>query len=278
MSNGQKTRFEVAYMPWAGLTVELSVGPVTFWPFYEKCEEKIPDKHMLEYLQRFFGCFVDHHGKPVGSITVCTVGENDFRQYAENELSDVCAAVDCLAFASIVTGTKLAVCANNNSLAPPSADRFVLKCRRFHPDENDIAVSEGSSLTYYSDMSSIHFSKPWCLGGPFGDPSDAVLAGLSRILLPGFPSDTRERLLRSLEWYRLAHTESGSVTWLSKVVMMATAFEIFLGLPRNEKTRTFIERIEETIRTKDFLTDTRVYKEKHFPLSLVGCWATVSHF
>lgn len=66
-----------------------------------------------------------------------------------------------------------------------------------------------------------------------------------------FPNDVRERLFRTLEWFRFAHTESTAVSWLHKVIMMSTAFEIFLDFPEHGKTAHFVREIDRRMRHKD---------------------------
>jgi hypothetical protein len=261
-------------MPWAGLRDELSIGPVDFWPFYTKAEEKIKDKPVKDHLSRFFKCFVDNVGKPVESVVVCSCGAIDFRPLSETEARNLRAAVDCYIFASITNGTRMGVCRDNRTLAPPTADRYALYARNFRPEDRGLGIRAGSMLTYYTDMEEVRISQPFAMGGSFGGPDQELLQGLSKVFAPEFPADVRERLFRALEWYRLAQTEAEVVSWLSKVVMMATAFEILLEFPRNGKRKHFVEYMEREIRTPEFRTDTRTDNGgKTHTLSLVGCWA-----
>jgi len=265
---------EINYMPWAGLHEELSIGRVDFWPFYAKAKQKITDKAVRDHLSRFFKCFVDNVGKPVKTIVVCSCGAIDFRPLSEAEARNLRAAVDCYVFARITNGTQLGVCGDNRTVVPPTAGRYALYARNFRPEDRGLGIRAGSTLTYYSDMEEVRISRPFAMGGSFGGPDQELLQGLSRAFAPEFPADVRERLFRALEWYRLAQTEAEAVSWMSRVVMLATAFEVLLEFPRNGKRKYFVEHMESEIRTPEFRADTRTDNSgKTHTLSLVGCWA-----
>lgn len=265
---------EIHYLPWAGLREEFSIGPVDFWPFCAKAEEKIADRAVREHLSRFIRCFVDNVGQPVESVVVCSCGAIDFRPLSETEARNIRAAVDCYIFARITNGTRMGVYGDSRTVAPPTADRYALYARNFRPEDRGLGIRAGSTLTYFTDMEEVRISRPFAMGGSFGGPDQELLQGLSKVFAPEFPADVQERLFWALEWYRLAQTGAEAVTWLSKVVMMATAFEILLKFPRNGKRKHFVEHMEKEIRTPEFRTDTRTDDSgKPHTLSLVGCWA-----
>ncbi len=96
-----------------------------------------------------------------------------------------------------------------------------------------------------------------------------------------FPSDVRERIFRSLEFFRLTHTEvdlglnqPDTIASLSKLVMMATAFEILLQFPESSKSNFFAEKIDNTIKSDEFLMEERPNrKNKLIKRSKAGWWA-----
>jgi hypothetical protein len=107
-----------------------------------------------------------------------------------------------------------------------------------------------------------------------GTPDSNLLQGLGKCLSPQFSGDVRERIFRSLEWFRMAHMEGNEVSAFSKIVMMATAFEIFLQFPREGKRRHFVNFMEIRIASSKFNKDVRTSENrKSFNLSLAGCWA-----
>src|SRR5262245_55507516 len=96
---------EVSFMPWAALKGAVSFGPVTFWPLAE-LDRRVSDQPLREHLQKYFACFVDHHGRPATGITICSHGPVDFRVLSRAERAQVRAAVDCWTFAVVSSATQ----------------------------------------------------------------------------------------------------------------------------------------------------------------------------
>ncbi|MBP7052144.1 MAG: hypothetical protein KBE65_14100 [Phycisphaerae bacterium] len=237
----------IAYLPWADLKEEFTIGPVSFWPFHSKAEEKIPDVQVRSGLTRFFATFVDNLGRPVKTVVACSCGDISSRKFTPEEYQAIDAAVDCLIFATIATGTKNAVCADNSSMAPPLADRFDLGSRWIWPKQDGLVTATENSLNYWSH-GEYKVTKPISVGGHFCGGYESLLQGLSHAFDSKFPQGIRDRLFRSLEWFRFAHTESTAVSSLHKVVMMATAYEILLDFPDSGKRRYFIREIDSKLR------------------------------
>lgn len=273
MSRVGKEPIAIAYMPWANLKEEFSVGPVSFWPFYEKADERVPDAKVRSDLTRFFETFVDYVGKPVRTVVACSCGDVSFRRFSDEERGAISAAVDCLAFAAITTGVKGAVCANNCSMAPPSADRFDLCARWIWPIQDGVVIRTENSTNIWSD-GKYKITRPVSLGGSLASTYGSLLQGLSGVFAPPFPNEVRERLFRSLEWFRFAHTESTSVSWLHKVVMMATAYEILLHFPESGKRRYFIGEVNTKLRlSNSYMGTLRDGQRGTFPVCKAAEWA-----
>ena len=101
MSESQKqtNKIAVCVMPWAGLRQEVQVGPVRFWPWDEN---KACDTAVRNQLNRYFSCFVDHYGKQVNTLTICSHGTPDFRILNDNkEYNELRSAVDILIFSTV---------------------------------------------------------------------------------------------------------------------------------------------------------------------------------
>lgn len=189
------------------------------------------------------------------------------------ECQELINTVDILIFATIAPQAVRAVCANNDSWGPPSADVFELVTQSFRVGSREIAVQAGSCLSTGDEIGEITFPKPWATGGMFGSPDEELVKGLGKCFSPQFPKDVTERIFRSLEWFRLAHIEGGQVSVLSKLVMMATAFEVLLQFPTKEKRKYFVEYTKSHIASDEFLRDNRSTKEdKVLNFDLAGCW------
>ncbi|MFB3855671.1 MAG: hypothetical protein ACE148_17870 [Vicinamibacterales bacterium] len=244
------SHLQVSFMPWAGIGGDIRIGPVTFWPFYGQATARVKDETIRNHLKKYFGCYVDYQGRPVDSVTICSHGPADFAQLTREKATEVRAAVDALIFSIVSPATQAAVCADKNSMGPPSADRYELITQDFCPGDDHITILAGSVVSGGWRIDQVSFPKPWSTGGVGDSPDKKLLDGLSKVFGSRFPADSRARLLRSLEWFRLAHIESDHVSRLSKVVMMATAFEILLDVPdRPNKKGWIADRLDELCAT-----------------------------
>ncbi len=266
---------QVSFMPWAGLEKEMKVGRITFWPFSKQARDRVADETIREHLERYFRCYVDHQGRPVSTVTICSHGAADFRQLPQDEAGETRAAVDALIFSIICPATKAAVCANNNSMGPPSAERYQLIAQNFRPGDHHIAVQAGSVLSGGWSMGQISFPKPWSTGGAFASPDSRLLEGFSKFFESKFTGEVKERVLRSLEWFRFAHIESDEISPLSKVVMMATIFEIVLDVPNVRDKSGWIadEVAKRCSRTESFLETRKDNKGSDVTRPKIGWWA-----
>lgn len=272
--NNSEDYLAVSFLPWAGLKDEIKIGSVIFWPFEMK-DEKIKNSEIKEHLAKYFKSYVDHKGKPVDTITIASYGNIDFQPLDKDKRSELRSAVNILIFTTIAPQVKVVLCANNRSIGPPSSEIFQLITQNFRPMDDNIAVQAGSLLSGGWKIGEITFSKPWAMGGAFGTPDKELLNGFNKVF-DTFPSNSnvREKIFRSLEWFRLSHVESDEVSIVSKVIMMATAFEIFLQFPQQGKRKYFVEYMENNIASEKFKKDYRKSKgERSFQLSLAGCWA-----
>ena len=270
----------VCIMPWAGLREEIQVGSVRFWPWDEN---RVSDSAVREQLNRYFNCFVDRYGKCVETITICSHGEPDFRILSNlDEYNEICSAVDILIFSAICPQTKIGVCSNNQSVGPPTADRYQLINQKMKPPNDNIIAIGTESIISLDQMDKVHISKPWGVGGPFGThPDKEFINAFDKVFSKEFPLNIRERIFRSLDFFRIAHTEADlglnqpvGTASLSKLVMMATAFEILLEFPESPKSKYFAEQVENRIKTDEFLMEARVVpKNKLIELSMAGWWA-----
>jgi hypothetical protein len=249
---------QVWFMPWAGLNKELTIGPIMFSSF-SAARSHVPDKTLREHLERYFRCYIDHQGQPVQSVTIASHGAIDFRELGQQESSEIRAGVDALLFSTICPTTKAAVCGNNNTMGPPSAERYQLLAQNFNLGDDHVAVRAGSVLSGGWKIGEISFPMPWSLGGSFGTPESELVTGFSKIFDSTFPLDVKERLLRSLEWFRFAHVESDEISLLSKVVMMATAFEIILDVPpeASDKSGWIADEVAKRCASQESLMETR---------------------
>ena len=251
----ERTPLQVCFMPWAGLKDEVRIGSVVFWPWQK---EKVAEKAVAEHLDLYFTSYVNKHGNPVDTIVLCSIDSHDNFVDNEERINEIRTGVDALIFSMIAPGVKCAVCANNKYMPPATADRFQLAIQKFRPGDKFITVQSGFTTDGGWQIGELKFHEPWCKGGPFCSPDKSLIAGLDKLYYLGSGPEARTRILRSLEWFRLAHTEVDEVSPLSKIVMMCTAFEILLDLPDRDQTRCFAEQVDQCLRVKESFLDKRV--------------------
>jgi len=281
MSERQDTRenaaepriVEFSFMPWAGLRNATRVGPVEFWPFWHLADQRVPDRHLREQLECYFKCYVDHRGKPVDSVTMCRLNEIDFFERDATDREIVRAAADALVFAALAPSIHGAVTANNRSMGPAGADKYQLITQRLRVGDDSIAVQAGKVHHGGLKIGQVTFPRPWEVAAGFDMPNTMLAEAFDSLFGACFCKAHRERLLRSLEWFRPAHTESDQVSPLSKVVMMATAFEVLLDVPNTSGKKRFIARkLEKKLARESSVAETRCRGGKQHTYTKIAWW------
>ena len=268
---------EVVFMPWADVKTDTKIGPFVMWVWDRS---RVQNRSIAAYLDKYFTSHIDHFGKPVSSITI--VSRNGlFAPASRNLLSKARTAADVLVFSEIYPGIKAAVCNDTRNMTPPTADRFQLVTQRFTPGDKMFSVQIGGTV-HVGQINKLHVTRPWDLGG-IGFPDEELLQGLGSLTSRKIDETSRERIRRSLEWFRLAHTSGDDTSALTKVMMMATAFEILLQIPEGPgKTANFIQAIESRVLRPSTKHDTRKVEirvgkkkgtKKSVNRSLPGWWA-----
>lgn len=275
---GNSTHMQITFLPWLKVHPAVEIGPVTLWSFWDEVDLRVEDANIREHLRSYFRCYVDYEGHPVESITVCSTSAPGFRPLTDDEQSGVRRAVDALLFATIAPSLKRAICKGNRSMGPPSANVFQPITWNFRPGDTHIPVSDGSVCHSGWEIGEITFQKPYATGGVFGTRDEELVGGFHKCLLSQtVDPPARERLFRSLEWFRLAHVEGGQTSPLSRLVMMSTAFEILLEFPDDKKREHFACYMDEHTAYERFIHLDREVgkpsKPRRVKHSSAGWWA-----
>jgi hypothetical protein len=266
-------QYQISFLPWVAFDKAIEIGPIILWPFFLEVEHRIKDRKIIEYLKKYFKSYVDYKEVPVEKITICTHGKDYFRYLNEFELKELRNAIDILTFLSIAPRVTQAVCMDNSSFGPPSADIFELITQNFLLTNNYISIEVGSITHTGYKIGEINFPKPFATGGIIGNPGEQFINAINKCLSSNHLTELKERLLRTLEWFRMAHIEGGQVSIHSKIVMLSTAFEIFQTSPKGTRWY-FIKYIEHQIASKNIFRGIRTNgKGEKRDLSLAGCWA-----
>jgi len=237
----------VSFLPWAGVASGQRIGGVDMWRASDaELDRRVSDVSVRDHLKRYFKCYVTPFAKQTDSIIVCELETKDFSILAETDLARIRHAADAFYFVATSTQTWWSI-GEDNQCPSPSAEQFQLVHQNFQPGSDYIAIESGNVLNGGVPLDTVRFTRPWHVGVWHVQPDKHVLAAVDRLLDPGVDAATRARFARCFEWFRLAHAGADDVSPFSRVVMMATAFEVLLQVPQNGKTRFFAEEIDKRL-------------------------------
>ena len=274
----QSYKRSFCFLPWLNLDKNIEIGPVEFWPYFkDQNREKIADPKVKDYLDWLFSMFVDHKGKPVETITMCSYDGKIIYDLTDSLLDNLIFATDLLVFASIIASKKSIISSTNNNSGwnPPSSEFFKMFCFPL-PDSLDDKFATfrvGNSANVFVIDGSFKFHMPLV--------PKAIYLGNREELIVAFDKYANDisrkdqgRVFQSLKWFRLAHFEDESLSDFSKIVMIATAFESLLDFPGVRKKAYFMDYMKEHIVEKNFVKAARkINDNKDDEITLAEWWA-----
>lgn len=251
---------QVSLLPWLEMG-NIQIGNAIFWKYDSSV---VKDADIKNYLDKYVKCYVDKHQKPVKTITIASYRDkNNFEALSIEEYQDLNLFRNILCFLCIVEQSRIALANNNSSIGPPSSDIFDMVSQNFTPGTEDISVKSGSMKSGGWTLDEIHFQEPWSTGGFFKSINRYVHEAVNKLLAAKKDDDFKNRLLRSTEWFRLAHLENDSISPFFRIVMMATAFEIIFDVPNEgNKAGYLADQIDGTIAQKKFTQEKRTYGKR----------------
>ncbi len=257
----QDKKYQVSFLPWAGLKDEVSIGKVKLCP-WNKIDRSSINTEILNWLDEYFKRHVDYKDIPVKTIVLCYIEPLDFRILNEYEKDLLYNASNILCFSVIEPQVVQHI--RSSSCGISSAQSFHVTHQGFETDKDIIAINESIKL------SEVRFQKSFSIHGS-NDPEQIIINSFNE-LLKSNNKKLMNRILRSLDWFFFSHIESNHIKPESKIVMMATAFEILLNLEQHQKTRKFAEKLDKNISTSEFKNDTRKIGKGEYNGQSAGCW------
>lgn len=119
----------------------------------------------------------------------------------------------------------------------------------------------------------IKFPKPWEANGMFAILETRLIDGFDRLFSMDSLKDLRERIFKSLEWFRIAHTNNSKVSKFAKIIMMTSTLEILFKFHENNKKRYFADFIDTYIASDRFIKMNRKDKKGKVHIhTLAGFW------
>ena len=268
-----KNHLQICFLPWFKLNKITKIGPIKFWLYYSEDTQKNIDPIIKKHLDKYFKYYIDCQGNKVDTISICSYGKLDFHIFTEKEYHDLRKAVDVLIFSTITPQVKRAICTHNRRFGISNSNFFELITCNFYPGDDSIAVVAGGIISGGWKIGEIKFSKPWETNGMFAIPETRLVEGFDRLLSMDSLRDLRERIFKSLEWFRIAHTNNSKVSKFAKIIMMTTTLEILLRFPENGKKQYFVNFIDTHIASDKFKKMNRKDKRgKVYTRTLAGFW------
>ncbi|WP_447969667.1 hypothetical protein [Nitrospira sp. M1] len=267
---------EVCFLPWAGISQKLSIGHVNVVPWKDvRSRVSTADQ---KYLDTYFKRHLNYDGQPIQHIALLFVGDNPIKQLSEEECRVIRRAVDALIFAAVTTSLKRIVESGNMTGGFPNSERFQLVFQRFNYSDEFVANRSGGTL-HIREKESYHCYAPSDAGSSCYLPNEELLMALGKLLTRPRQAHKKDRIYRALEWFRFAHSGNDQISDLSRVVMMATAFEILLEIgPGSQKRKEMTEKLDTLTRLDNLKKKTIKFGKKpkqKQKVNVVAAWINI---
>jgi hypothetical protein len=253
--DAKRLQYQAVFLPWTpfdwkAIGSSLRVGRVVFQPF----DSFTTDPQAARFLTRYFERYRDLQNRPVQTITLCHYAPEDIGFLTPlngQQLQEIRDAVNLLLFCAVweelceflATGFRVA--------APPNAETFEIVVQAF-TDETLQTETPYIALSTHGMLHTDELENFW-----FSVPRNAHLRGeirlelslvnlLQSVFYDEFPQQQRDRILRSLEWFRIASQKDYPVP--TQIVSIATALETLLAPNERQIKRTLADAVDEWLR------------------------------
>lgn len=216
---------QFTFLPYISIKEDLKIGEVLLWPFYIKKDKYIKDFLIRSQIEKFLKQYVDIKQKPLQNITMVSYKSPDnFHPLTETQSRKIRDTVTILCFSTIIKNTKW--CAF-------SSDDFQLFHQNFIPGDERIAPASGSFIRRTVGglkIKEVLFITPFYISHGWDISYDeSILRALEKLQQDKKSKEFYRRIITSLEWVSYAYTNVDNFNYASRIVMMATAFEILLN-------------------------------------------------
>ena len=285
--NTQYRQYEVNYLPWAPfdwdyIGGELRLGKVVFRPLSDDALQGI-DQQIADYLRLYFSRYRDLYNAPVNTITLCHYDPEHrglLEPMSDAQRAEFAGIIDTLTFCCIWGELREALNRGWRLLPPPNSETLECRAHRFSPDKLAdppmlTLVTHGLWHTEQVDKVFLQIPLPAHHRGKI-QPNMELMDLLNHLFAESFDPKLRERILRSLRWFRVAHRQAQALDAEIQVVEICTALEVLLNLPKGGKGKTFVQAVERWIRTvvdeKDAVPAQNTDKRTNY-VTEAGRWA-----
>jgi hypothetical protein len=270
----------VNFLPWITIYQSVTLGDITFWSFSREADDRIKDPKLKKRLRRHFRCYKNSNGSP-NSITVCSFeGKSFYEALNQQEFRHLLEAISALAFAATIGPIETRVQKEQKHKTPPSMSAFDLITRQLDLSSRRYAHVSASLMDLGLTEDRNFFQRPFASRGEVF-VCEKWTKYLSSYLSLLSSKTLKSRISRSLEFFRLAQAQddlkdnSGSTTFLTRTVLLTTAFESLLSFPINGKADFFAQYIDSKFSLKNSRKSSRQIRRNRpkVQYSSVAWWA-----
>lgn len=264
-------------MPWLKISKPITIGLITF-QYYKRKEASNEDSQKLyDEIDFIFQHYGDTDGQPLKNVVICKhLNEGLLIKNAQQE-ENVKNARNILAFIAINRRISTIVKENIDGLPRVDAicsDMFQLANRKI-TGKMEFKFRAGKNQIWCGDCDKPVIWQPWETLHSEIEPN-SIFIDLVNLFSDWLNSPIgkikRMRILRGLDLFYQAHIESIQSDIFSKVVLMATVFEILLGIGKGAKSIKIAEKLNRLC-INNFKIITRKYgKKKRFSFSKLSWW------
>lgn len=213
-------------LPYISLKDEVRIGNVLLWPFYHHKDQYIKDTSIRTQIEKFLKQYIDNSPErnPLSSLTMVSYKSPDnFRALRPIQTKEIRDAIIILCFSTIL---------RNRSFGAFSSDDFQLLHQNFTPGDDGIATSSGSLIRTTNGglkINEVFFATPLYINqGRNIIYNEEILKALERLQQDTKNQEFYRRVITALEWVAYSYTNVENFNYASRIVMMATAFEVLL--------------------------------------------------
>jgi hypothetical protein len=256
---------QINFLPWAGITQPITIGPVTITPWATIRTTLATNQR--QFLDHYFSRYQTTTNHPIQDISIVSI-TNPLDDTTPDQQRTIRRAVDALMFTSIAPTLKHAL-AGHAITGIPNSERYALIIQRLSTFTDPIAI-ETRRMSHIRRVATTTFLEPWETGGTT-QADQEVLHGLGKLLQSKRNARLRQRIYRTLEWFRLSNTGSPSTSDESRLVMKMTAFETLLE-PGSGKRADMAAALHALTANKHMRDRTITIGKKQYTVTESAAW------
>lgn len=229
----------ISFMPYfPDRQVNETFGDFTIWNWQNYKTRYITDLATLRYLDAYFHIFRRPDNKPEDRIAVVSTTPDGILSEEPEALKW---KIGRFAAAAMLAHLAQLPADRNAGMFASSSDNFLALMQPFNLSSTAIALQFGSYFRAdwaASGFERLHFITPQYVPDPGAGLRDDELWGYLAILC-SMDSDEIRRVFRALDWVRFAFTNFTEHPYEARIISMATAYEILLDMPEEQKAEHF---------------------------------------